>query len=70
MIKANIKIDTGQIVEIGECHLEVELSMDRIIEECCNMITIIEVTLGEEILEEHKIIEVKIFEVDIEVTIK
>ena len=31
---------------------------------------IIEVTLGEEILEECKIIEVKILEVDIEVTIK
>ena len=69
MIKVNIKIDTDQIVEIGECYLEVELSTDRIIEEDCNMITIVEVTLGEEILEECKIIEVKILEVDIEVTI-
>ena len=34
------------------------------------MITIIEVILGEEILEEHKIIEVKISEVGIEVTIE
>ena len=34
------------------------------------MITIIEVTLGEEILEECIIIEVKISEVDIEVTIQ
>ena len=70
MIKANINIDTDQIVEIGECHLEVELSTDRIIEEGCNMSTIIEVMLGQEIVEEHKIIQVKILEVDIEVTIK
>ena len=70
MIKANIKIDIDQIVEIGECHLQVELSMDRIIEEGHNMLTIIEVTLEEEILEECKIIEVKILEVDIEVTIE
>ena len=53
-----------------ECHIEVEVSMDRITEEGCNMITILEVTLGEEILEECKIIEVKISEVDIEVTIE
>ena len=59
MIKVNIKIDIDQIVEIGECHIEVELSTDRIIEEGPNMITIIEVTLGQEILE-----------IDIEVTIK
>ena len=56
MIKVNIKIDTDQTVEIGECHIEVELSMDRIIEEGCNMIKITEVTLGKEILEECKII--------------
>ena len=42
MIKANIKIDTDQIVEIGKCHLEVELSMEKIIEEGHNMSTIIE----------------------------
>ena len=59
MIKVNIKIDTDQTVEIGECHIEVELSMDIIIEEYYNMITIIKDTLGEGILEEHKIIEVK-----------
>ena len=45
MIKVNIKIDTDQTVEIGECHIEVELSMDRIIEEGHNIITIIEVML-------------------------
>ena len=44
--------------------------MDRIIEEGPNMLTIKEVTLGEEILEECKIIEVLILEVDIEVTIE
>ena len=37
--------------EIGECHIEVELSMDIIIEEGCSMITIIEITLEEKILE-------------------
>ena len=70
MIKANIKIDTDNTVEIEECYTVVELSIDRIIEEGSNMITVIEMTLGEEILEEHKIIEVKISEVDIKVTIE
>ena len=60
MIKVNIKIDSDQIVEIGECDIEVGLNTDRITEEDCNMIKIIEVTLGEEILEEHKSIEVRI----------
>ena len=45
MIKVYIKIYTDEIVEIGECHREVELSMDRIIEDSHNMITIIGVTL-------------------------
>ena len=36
----------------------------------CNMLTIIEMTSGEELLQEHKIIEVKVLEVDIEITIK
>ena len=30
MIKVNIKIDMDQMVQIGECHTEVELSTDRI----------------------------------------
>ena len=46
IIKAIIRIDTYQIVLIGECHLGVELGMDRIIEEGCNMLIIIEMTLG------------------------
>ena len=57
-------------MEIGECHLEVGLSMDKIIEEGHNMLTIIGMPLGEEIFEEHKIIEVKMLEVDIEVIIE
>ena len=44
--------------------------MVRIIEDGHNMLTIIEITSEEEILKECKIIEVKILEVDIEVTIK
>ena len=67
MIKIDIKIDTDQAVEIGECHIEEELSMDKTIQEGCSMIKITEVTLGEEILEECIIIEVRILEVDIEV---
>ena len=49
-------------MEIGEYHLQVELMVDRIIEEGHNMLTIIEMTFGEEILEKHKIIEVDIEE--------
>ena len=70
MIKAIIRIDIDQIVEMGECHLGVEFSMDRTVEEHCNMLIIIEMTLGEEVLVEFKIIEVKNLEVDIEVTIE
>ena len=33
MIKIDIKIDTDQTVKIEECHIEVELSMDKTIEE-------------------------------------
>ena len=62
-----MKIDIDQTVEIGECHIEVELTMDKTIEEGHIMIKIIEVTLGEGILEGHRIIEVRILEVDIEV---
>ena len=40
MIKAIIRIDTDQIVVIGECYLGVELSMDRIIEKGHNMLII------------------------------
>ena len=70
MIKVIISIDTDQIVEIGECHLGVELSMDRSIEEGHNMSIIIEVTIGEKTLGKHQIIEVKSLEINIEVTIE
>ena len=70
MIRVIIRIDTDQIVEIGECHLEIELSMYRIIEEGHNMLRIIEMTLEEEISEECRITEVRILEVYIEVTIE
>ena len=53
MIKVFIRIDTDQIVEIGEHHSEVEVGMDRIIEEGHNMSIPIEMTLGEKILEEY-----------------
>ena len=69
MIKVIIRIDTDQIVEIGECHLGVELSTDRIIEEG-HVLTIIGMALGQEILGKCKFIEVKTLEVDIEVTIE
>ena len=52
-------------MEIGECHIEEELSMDKIVEEGHSMIKITEVSLGEEILEDCRIIEV-----DIEVTLE
>ena len=55
---------------VGECYLGVDLSMDRIIEEDCNMLIIIEMTLEEDILGKHKIIEVRILEVDIEAIIE
>ena len=54
---------------IRECHKEVEHSMNKIIEEGHSMIKITEVILGKEILEEYKSIEVRILEVDIEVTL-
>ena len=70
MIGVIIRIGLDQIVEISEHHSEVEDSMDRTIEEGCNMLIPIEMNLGEKILEEHKIIEVKILGVDIEVIIE
>ena len=55
-------------MEIGECHIEVELSMDKTIEEGQHMIKI-DVTLEEETSEGCKIVEVRILEVDIEVNL-
>ena len=54
---------------LGECHIEVELSMDTIIEEGHSMIRITEVIVRKEILVECKITEVRILRVDIEVSL-
>ena len=70
MIKVFIKIGIDQIVEIGEHHSKVEVSMDIVIEEGCKILILIEMTLGETILAECKIIEVRILEVDIEVIVE
>ena len=62
--------DTDVTVVIGECHLEVELGMNKIIENRimgvdCKII--IEMTLGEESLGRCKVIEVsRIMEVNVE----
>ena len=52
MIRKCIKIDIGQMLEIGECHSVVEYNMNRIIATDQGIIRTIEVTLEEEILEE------------------
>ena len=70
MINAIIRIDTDQIVVIGECLLGVELGIDRITEEGNNMLLIIEMTLGEEILGKCKIKEISIIDVNIETIIE
>ena len=66
MIRVIIKIGIDWIVEIEGYHSEVEVSTDRIIGEDHIMWIIIEMTLEQTILEECKIIEVKILGVDIE----
>ena len=55
------------VIGIVECHIEVEFSMDKIIQKGHSIIKIIEVISEEEMLEEHKITEVKILEEHIEV---
>ena len=70
MIKETTRIDKDLTVVIEECHFEVEHGMDRTIEEGHNMLIIIEMTLGDEILGKCKIIEVSIIDVDIEKTIE
>ena len=51
MIREIIKIDIDQRVEIGEFHLVVEYSVDKIIETDWDMNRIIGMILGEETLE-------------------
>ena len=65
MIREIIKIDIGQIVEIGEYHSLVEYNMDRITETDQGIIRTIEEILEEEILKEIYN-EIKIIEVDTE----
>ena len=59
MTRVFIKLDIDQIVEKEGHHSEVEVSMDRIIGEDHNMSIHIEMTLGETILDKHKIIDIK-----------
>ena len=66
MIREITKIDIGQIVEIGEHHTEVDVSMDKIIEEDHIMSITMEMIIEEIISEIHKITEIKILEVDTE----
>ena len=66
MIRKIIEIDIDQIVKIGQ-HIEIEVSMDKIIEEGHFIMSmIIEMTLEETIFEICKITEVKILEEDTE----
>ena len=66
MIREIIKIDIGQIAKIEEQHIEVEVGMDKVIEEDCIMLIAIEMIKEEIISGMHKIIEVKIVEVNTE----
>ena len=74
MTKVSSRLDTGLTVVTGKSHLEVEVGMDRIMdriidrimEEDCCILTVIEMTLGEDILEKCKIIVVRVIEVDVE----
>ena len=52
----NYQIDIGQIAEIEELQAEIEVSMERIMEEDCFMLISIETIIEEIISEIHKII--------------
>ena len=66
MIREITKIDLDQIAEIEEYYIEVEVSMNQIIEEDHIMSITIEMNIEEIISEIHRIIEVKILEVNTE----
>ena len=70
MVREIIKIDIGQIVDVGEYHSVAEYNIARIIETDQGIIKTIEVILEEEISNQIRITEVKIIEVDIEETIE
>ena len=61
-----IKIDIGQIAEVEENHIEVEVNMNKIIEEDHVTLIIIEMTIGQMLLEICIMIEAKMLEVDTE----
>ena len=66
MIKADTKGDIDQTVEEDtvDCHLEVDFGTDKFIKNGLSVAKITEKILGEEIVEEHTIINVKILEED------
>ena len=66
MMREITKTDVGLMVEMGEHHIEVEATMDKIIEEDHIVLIITEMTLDEIILEKHEITENRILEVDTE----
>ena len=66
MIREVTKIDICQIVQIGEHHIEVEVSMDKIIEEDHVMFIIIEMIIEEITPEMHRITEDQRVEVETE----
>ena len=55
VIREITKIDIDQIVETEEHHTEIEVSMDRIIEEDCIMLITMEMITEEIISEIHKL---------------
>ena len=64
IIREIIKISVGQIAEIEEHQTEIEVNVDKIIEEDCVVLIIIEMIIEEIISEICKIIEVKILDVN------
>ena len=66
MVREIIKVNIGEILEIEEHQVEIEVSLDKILEDDCIMVITIEMIIEEIISEICKIIEVKILEVDTE----
>ena len=68
MTKVTNRLEIDLLVVIGECHLEVEVDMYKILDRIIgdDHRAVIKMTLGEEILGRHKTIEVRITDVDVE----
>ena len=64
------KVDTDQTVQKDtvNCHIDIDLNMDKIIEKNLSITKNTEEILAEEIVEKHKTTEGRILEEDIEVT--